>query len=303
MKVAEISPVFKKLNNTSKDNYRPISTPSNFTKLVESILFTQLSRYMQNKFSKYLTGFQKNHNTQNSLLRMIESWKVRLNNVSKVGVKIMDLFKTFDSLNHELLLAKLKAYGLDSNSVTFMKSHLTNRLQRCKINNSFKEGGKVLNGVPQRSILGPLLFNIFLNDIFLSLQKCDLANYVDDSTLYTSDKSISNIMNSLSHDFTILSKWFMVHDPDKCSFMLLGVDDELQTYLVCGNETLKNTKQEKVLGATIDNKLSFATHLSNITKNANIKFNALTRVQKYMTTDKKNVYSLLLFYLSSLIAL
>ena len=72
---------------------------------------------------------------------------------------------------------------------------------------------------------------------------------------------------------------------------------------MCGNETLKNSTQEKVLGVTIDNKLNFATHLSNITKNANIKFNVPTRVQKYMTTDKKNVYSLLLLNLSSLIAL
>ena len=102
-------------------------------------------------------------------------------------------------------------------------------------------------------------------------------------------------MNSLSHDFTILSKWFynnfMVLDPDKCSFMLFGVNDELQTSLVCGNETLKNSKQEKVLGVTIENKLNFATHLLNITKNANIKFDALTRVKKYMTTDKKTFSS------------
>ena len=136
MKIAEISPVFKKLDNTSNDKYRSISTLSNFTKLFESILFMQLHRCKQNKFSKYLTGFWKNHNTQNSLLSMIESWNVRLNNGSKAGAKIMDLSKAFDSLNHELLLAKLKAYGLDSNSVTFMKSYLTNRLQRCKINNS-----------------------------------------------------------------------------------------------------------------------------------------------------------------------
>ena len=109
-------------------------------------------------------------------------------------------------------------------------------------------------------------------------------------------KSVSNIMHSLSHDFTILPNWFnnnfMVLNPDKCTFMLLGVNNELQTNLVCGNETLKNSKQEKVLGVTIDNKLNFATHLSNITKNANIKFNALTRVQKYMTTDqKKRIFS------------
>ena len=87
-------------------------------------------------------------------------------------------------------------------------------------------------------------------------------------------------MNSLSHDFNILSKWFynnfMVLNPEKCSFMLLGVDEELQTNLVCGNESLKNIKQEKVLGVTFDNKVNFETYLSNVTKNTNIKFNALT---------------------------
>ena len=120
-----MSPVFKKLDNTSKDNYRSISTLLNFTELFESILFTQLNRYMQIKFSKHLTGFWKNHNMQNSLLTMIEPWKVRLNNGLKVEVITMDLTKAFDSLNHDLLVEKLKAYGLDSNSVTFMKSYLT----------------------------------------------------------------------------------------------------------------------------------------------------------------------------------
>ena len=99
-KVAEISPVFQKLTIISKDNYRP-----------------QLNDYMENKFSKYLNGFRTNHNAQSSLLRMIESWKAKLNNGSKVGVIIMHLSKVFDSLNHDLLLAKLEAYGLDNNAV------------------------------------------------------------------------------------------------------------------------------------------------------------------------------------------
>ena len=111
--------------------------------------------------------------------------------------------------------------------------------------------------------------------------------------MYTSDKRASAIIDSLSHEFTILSKWFynnfMVLNPDKCSFMLLGVDDSLQTNLVCGDEILKNAKQEKVLGVTLDNKAKFATHLSNITKNGNKKFNALTQVQNYMTTDQKKL--------------
>ena len=94
---------------------------------------------MENKFSKYLTGFRKNHNTQNSLLRMIESWMAKLNDGSKVGVIIMDLSKAFDSLNHNLLLPKLEAYGLDNYAVSFIRSYLTNRFQSWKINNSFSE--------------------------------------------------------------------------------------------------------------------------------------------------------------------
>ena len=146
-----------------------------------------------------------------------------------------------------------------------MRCYLTIRLQRCKINNSFGEWAKISAGVPQGSILSPLLFNIFINDIFLLLQKCYLANYADDSTMYTSDKRVSTIIGSLRHEFTILSKWFynnfMVRNPEKRSFMLLGVDDPLQTNLVCGDQILEKTIQEKVLGVTLDNKLNFATHL------------------------------------------
>ena len=97
--------------------------------------------------------------------------------------------------------------------------------------------------------------------------------------MYTSDKRVFTIIGSLRHEFTILSKWFynnfMVRNPEKRSFIMLGVDDLLQTNLVCGDQILEKTIQEKLLGVTLDNKLNFATHLLNITKNAN-KFNALT---------------------------
>ena len=130
-----------------------------------------------------------------------------------------------------------------------------------------------------------------MNDIFLFLQKCGLANYADDSTMYASDKRVSTIVDSLSHEFTILPKWFynnfMVLNPEKCSFMLLDVDIHCKPTWYVVMKFLNTRKQEKVLGVTLDNTLNFATNLLNITKNATKKLNTLTRVQKYMTTDQK----------------
>ena len=126
----------------------------------------------------------------------------------------------------------MEAYGLGNNAMSFLRSYLTNRLQRCKINNSFSEWAKISVRVPHESILGLLLFNSFISDSFLFLQKCDLTNYADES-----DRRVSTIIDSLRHEFTILHKWFynnfMVLNAEKCSFMLLGVDDSLQTNLVC----------------------------------------------------------------------
>ena len=122
---------------------------------------------MENKFSKYSTGVCRIIITQNSPL---ESWKAKLNNSSKVLVIIINLSNVFDCLNHDLLLRKLEVYGLDNNAVSFMRSYWTNNLQHCKIDDSFSEWAKISVGVPQESVLGPLLFNILINYIFLFLQ-------------------------------------------------------------------------------------------------------------------------------------
>ena len=120
----------------------------------------------------------------------------------------MDLSKAFDSLNHSLMIAKLKAYGFDDNAINFIRSYFENRLQCCKINDSFSSLQNVFAGVPQGSILGPLFFNIFINDIFFFLDKCSLGNYADDSTLYTSGKNLNEILHNLKNDFSILASWF-----------------------------------------------------------------------------------------------
>ena len=106
---------------------------------------------MQNKFSIYLTGFRKNRGTEYALLKMIETWKTKPNMSHKVGVIYMDLSKAFDSLNHELLIAKIRCYGLDQNVVEFFKSYLSNRYQCRKVNNTHGDWRKIIAGVPQGS--------------------------------------------------------------------------------------------------------------------------------------------------------
>ena len=145
---------------------------------------------MSDKFSKYLTRFRKDHNTQHALLNMIENWKSNLNKGNKIGAIFMDLSKVFDTLDHSLLIAKLEAYGFDSLSLGFMKNCLTNRKQRYMVGNCFSVWRKITSGVSQGSTLGLLLFNIFLNDIFLFAKNSTLCNYADDNTQFSCGKHL-----------------------------------------------------------------------------------------------------------------
>ena len=116
----------------------------------------------------------------------------------------MGLSKAFDFLDHSLLIAKLEEYGFDNLSLEFMKNYLTNRKQRCKVGNYFSIWRTITPGVLQGSILGPLLFNIFVNDIFLVAKNSALCNYADDNTQFSCEKTIDQVINNLQTDFHTL---------------------------------------------------------------------------------------------------
>ena len=140
------------------------------------------------------------------------------------GALLMDLSKAFDCLNHELLIAKLGAYGFDNSSLSYIYSYLSDRKQRTKVNNSFSSWSNIKTAVPQGSILGPLLFNIYLNDIFYCVENSDITNYADDTTPYSVDTNIDAPLNSLEMDSSTLIKWFSDNyfqpNADKCHLLI-----------------------------------------------------------------------------------
>ena len=173
--------------------------------------------------------FSKRFSAQHCLLTMIEKWKKCLDNKGYCGALLTDLSKAFDCIPHNLLLAKLSAYGLDISSVTYIKDYLSHRKQKVKINNVFSNYTEILFGVPQGSILGPLLFNIFLSDLFLFLPDTDIISYADDNTPYSvgnsEDQVITDIKFQRDHKrLFILSEYVLIIfflPPSQCNFNLL----------------------------------------------------------------------------------
>ena len=180
---SDITPSYKKADIIDKNNYRPIRLLPAISKLFEKLYYTQISNHMERYFSKFLCSFRRGLSTQYCLLYMIEKIKKALDNSEHCGLLLTDLPKAFDCAKYDLLLTKMHAFNFDLNALTLIYSYLSDRKQRTKINSSFTTWHDISGGVPQSSILGPLLFNININDIFFCIQDIDIANFVDANSL------------------------------------------------------------------------------------------------------------------------
>ena len=149
LKLADITPLHKKLESIKKENYRPVSLLPVVSKLFERLMQKQMTAYIEKFLSPYLCGYRKGFNSQYALLAMIEKWKECLDKKGFAGAILMDLSKAFDTINHELLIAKLEAYGFEENTLEIVHSYLSDRWQRTKVNTSFSTWRELLCGVPK----------------------------------------------------------------------------------------------------------------------------------------------------------
>ena len=239
--------------------------------------------------SSFITGFRKNHNTQHSLLKMLELWKEALDKGKSVGAIFMNLSKVFDTLNHDLLIAKLEDYGFSENSLNYIQS-LRNRLQRTNVNNNFSLWKDIFSGVPQGSILGTLMFNIYFNDIFIFPNNEYLSKYADDTTLYSTGENHNSKRNILNKYLLSLQKCFydnyVVLNPGKCCYMSFGSNPDKSDLILKDSTKIPSAEEYVILGVTIDKRLNFYNHLKNLCKKIANKLNALTRIAPYLNHNQ-----------------
>ena len=219
---------------------------------------------------------------------MVEKWRKSLDKAGKCGVLLTDLSKAFDCLIHDLLIAKLHAYGFDFLSLKLIHSYLTGRLQRVRVNASFSSWREILTGVPQGSVLGPELYNINSNDLF-SFLLLDIENYADDNSPFAVAPTIPRVISQLEQESATLLNWIrnigLKANPDK--FHLLLSDPNEDASMKVDKFDLKNTKCQKLLGIKIDNKLTFDDHVTSICSKASQKLHALSRVSNFMTLNQR----------------
>ena len=290
LKYADVTPLHKKGKKDLKGNYRPVSILPNLSKIFEKCMFKQITQFFDKIFSKYQCGFRKGFSTQHCLLAMLEKWKSSVDKGKVFGALLTDLSKAFDCLDHELLIAKLNAYGFSLSALKLIHSYLSNRKQRTKINSSYSSWQDILFGVPQGSILGPLLFNIYLIDLFFTVDDTDIASYADDNTPYMTSDTIEGLIQSLEEVSIKLFKWFddnlMKSNTDKCH-LLVNTNESVK--ITIRDFDINSSRCEKLLGVKFDNNSSFDEHIADLCKKGSRKLHALSRVTPYMNFSKRRI--------------
>lgn len=283
LKTAKVIPIHKGDSKMECSNYRPISLLPILGKLLEKLMYERLINFFtnQNILSGKQYGFQKNKSTEQAILDLQANITEAFENKETPCCIFLDFAKAFDTVNHEILLSKLQHYGVRGPALNWLKSYLANRTQCVEIGDTISDFETVKNGVPQGSVLGPLLFLIYINDIENSSEILKFFLFADDTSLFFSHRNTNMIETVMNNELKSVSNWLIANklslNVKKSNVLLFrnkNDSNDLKINLVIDNKPLQEKNYAKYLGLLIDNKLTFSNQIEHI-RDKIIKGNAI----------------------------
>ena len=275
-KMANVTPVHKKDNKQIIKNYRPISLLPIFAKLFEKMVFQKMYNHFiaNNLITKNQSGFRPNDSVTNQLISLVESIHSAFDINHEVRSVYLDMSKAFDKVWHEGLMFKLKQNGISGNLLNLFESYLSNRKQRVMINGSESDWGKIDAGVPQGSVLGPLLFLIYVNDLEKGI-KSQINFFADDTSMFSIVRNLNTTADDLNHDLNLINQWAFQWkmcfnpDPSKQAVQVIfshKLKQQVHPKIYFNNNEVTEVHEHKHLGLILDPKLSFASHINETIK-------------------------------------
>ena len=276
-KQATVSPLFKKGCKSDPGNYRPISLTSVVGKVMERLIRDSIMLHLNthNLLSEHQYGFRSGRSCQLQLLEALDKWTEHIDNGRQVDIIFLDFSKAFDTVPHRKLLSKLSAHGITGPLHRWLQDFLTARTQRVHVNGAFSSWKNVTSGVPQGSVLGPILFILYINDLPHEVTN-EVRLFADDTKTslgFTQEHECQSLQDDINSLVDWSVKWQLSFNAKKCKVMHLGPKNPHHTYSMSDPSGLQTeiagTDEEKDLGVYLDPKLNFKTHIAKVISKAN----------------------------------
>ena len=300
-KSSKVVPLYKKDDPLNPKNYRPVALIPVLSKVLERVVSQQIIQYLSknNILNPNHHAYRSKHNTSTAMIQMVNSWAEALESGEMAGVCLLDMSAAFDIVNHDILLQKMTLYGFEENIISWLRSYLTNRKQCVSINGSLSKLLPLSSGVPQGSILGPLLYSIFTNDLPEVIEKDrnqSICCYADDTTHTSTNRDHTALSKLLSENYTKISDYMRENqlklNDDKTHLVVISTQNSSKKTLeadlvriVTPTKIIAPSSSEKLLGCWIQSNLKWTEYMrdseNNLFKSLTKRISAIQLISKY----------------------